>query len=296
MRDSAFVAIRNTTVKITRRPSGRTINRCFLVRFAVSAMLSLLLALTRNSGRTIATTMMLSKNHHHQAVTTTTTMTTKMITMMMATIIMRSHSVLPLRPMFVSCSALSSIPLNSRRYTTSNDNSCIYESTPISARFGINRYRGGWSEHQSRKQQQLRQSRHYSSETTNDTDDDDDDSKTKKTKSSLVSRIASTSSSIVLSSSNKISKVIRQGTGTIFSVGGFLGSSAISFVTDRRSFQDRFIEPIEALNKFLRTSGYVLCALLFLFQTSLALFVLTLSVSFDRSNFPVFIYLVYEKK
>jgi hypothetical protein len=292
MRDSAFVVIHDTTIKTTRRPAGRTINRCFLVRFAVSAMLSLLLSLTRNSGRTIATTTMLSKNHHHQAVTTT--MTTKIMTMMMGTIIMRSHNVLPLRPMFVSCSASSSIPLNSLRYTTSNDNSYIYESTPISARFGINRYRGGWSEHQSRKQhhqqqQQLQQSRYYSSETTNDTDDDDDDdddgNKTKKTKSSLVSRIASTSSSIVLSSPNKISKVIRQGTGTIFSVGGFLGSSVISFVTDRRSFQDRFIEPIEALNNFLRTSGYVLC-LYFLFQTSLALFVLTLSVSFIALIFP----------
>ena len=253
MRDSAFVVIHSTTIKITRRPAGRTISRCFLVRFVVSAMLSLLLALTRNNGRTIATTTMLSKNRHHQAVKTTTTMTTKMMTMMMATIIMRSQNVLPLRPMFVSCSALSSIPLNSRRYTTSNDNSYMYESTPLSARFGINRYRGGWSEHQSRKQQQqrLQQSRYYSSKTTNDIDDDDDN-KTKKTKSSLVSRIASTSSSIV-----------RQGTGTIFSVGGFLGSSVISFVTDRRSFQDRFIEPIEALNKFLRTSGYVLSAVCF---------------------------------
>ena len=180
---------------------------------------------------------------------------------MMATIIMRSQNVLPLRPMFVSCSALSSIPLNSRRYTTSNDNSYMYESTPLSARFGINRYRGGWSEHQSRKQQQhrLQQSRYYSSKTTNDIDDDDD-SKTKKTKSSLVSRIASTSSSIV-----------RQGTGTIFSVGGFLGSSVISFVTDRRSFQDRFIEPIEALNKFLRTSGYVLSAVCFPLYSKLLL-------------------------
>ena len=253
MRDSAFVVIHSTTIKITRRPAGRTISRCFLVRFAVSAMLSLLLALTRNNGRTIATTTMLSKNRHHQAVKMTTTTTTKMMTMMMATIIMRSQNVLPLRPMFVSCSALSSIPLNSRRYTTSNDNSYMYESTPLSARFGINRYRGGWSEHQSRKQQQqrLQQSRYYSSKTTNDIDDDDDN-KTKKTKSSLVSRIASTSSSIV-----------RQGTGTIFSVGGFLGSSVISFVTDRRSFQDRFIEPIEALNKFLRTSGYVLSAVCF---------------------------------
>lgn len=181
MRDSAFVVIHSTTIKITRRPAGRTISRCFLVRFAVSAMLSLLLALTRNNGRTIATTTMLSKNRHHQAVKTTTTMTTKMMTMMMATIIMRSQNVLPLRPMFVSCSALSSIPLNSRRYTTSNDNSYMYESTPLSARFGINRYRGGWSEHQSRKQQQqrLQQSRHYSSKTTNDIDDDDDN-RTKK--------------------------------------------------------------------------------------------------------------------
>ena len=261
MRDSAFVVIHSTTIKITRRPAGRTISRCFLVRFAVSAMLSLLLALTRNNGRTIATTTMLSKNRHHQAVKTTTTMTTKMMTMMMATIIMRSQNVLPLRPMFVSCSALSSIPLNSRRYTTSNDNSYMYESTPLSARFGINRYRGGWSEHQSRKQQQqrLQQSRYYSSKTTNDIDDDDDN-KTKKTKSSLVSRIASTSSSIV-----------RQGTGTIFSVGGFLGSSVISFVTDRRSFQDRFIEPIEALNKFLRTSGYVLSAVCFTLYSKLLL-------------------------
>jgi hypothetical protein len=290
MRDSAFVVIHNTTIKTTRRPAGRTTNRCFHVRFVVSAVLLLLLALTRNSGRTIAATTMLSKKYHHQVVTTTMTMTTKMMTMMMATILMRSHNVLPLRHTFVSCSALSSIPLNSRRYTTSNDNSYIYESTPISARFGINRYRGGWSEHQSRKQQ-LQQSRYNSSNNREDYDtDNDDDNKNKKTKSSLVSRIASTSSSIVLSSPNKISKVIRQGTGTIFSLAGFLGSSVISFATDRRSFQDRFIEPIEALNKFLRTSGYVLCVLLFISNFRSALF-----VSFDRFNFLVFIYLVYEK-
>ena len=59
----------------------------------------------------------------------------------------------------------------------------------------------------------------------------------------------------LIQSRNRASKVMRQGTGAIFSVFGFLGSSFVSFATDRRSFEDRFVEPFRALNNFLKTSG-----------------------------------------
>jgi len=73
---------------------------------------------------------------------------------------------------------------------------------------------------------------------------------------------SSSSSSFLLPSSsslsitnNKITKFIRQGTGTLFSLSGFLGSSFVSFVTDRRTFSDRFVEPINSLQNFLKSSG-----------------------------------------
>jgi len=59
----------------------------------------------------------------------------------------------------------------------------------------------------------------------------------------------------LIQSRNRVSKAVRQGTGAMFSLAGFLGSSFVSFVTDRRSFEDRFVEPFRALNNFLKASG-----------------------------------------
>lgn len=61
--------------------------------------------------------------------------------------------------------------------------------------------------------------------------------------------------SSLIQSQRKISKLVRHGTGALFSLAGFLASSFVSFATDRRSFEDRFVEPIRALNHFLKTSG-----------------------------------------
>ena len=43
--------------------------------------------------------------------------------------------------------------------------------------------------------------------------------------------------------------------GNLISGTGFFASSVISLVTDRRSFQDRFIEPLHALQNYLKVSG-----------------------------------------
>ena len=59
----------------------------------------------------------------------------------------------------------------------------------------------------------------------------------------------------LIQSRKRVSKVVRQGAGAMFSLVGFLGSSFASFATDRRSFEDRFLEPIRALRIYLKTSG-----------------------------------------
>ena len=59
----------------------------------------------------------------------------------------------------------------------------------------------------------------------------------------------------LIQSQQRVTKVVRQGAGAMFSLVGFLGSSFVSFATDRRSFEDRFVEPIRALSNFLKTSG-----------------------------------------
>lgn len=218
-----------TTKNIALCQAGKTTNHRFLVRFVVSAMILLSLGLNC-CGNTVATTMLL-KNHRQVT-------TTKMITMITATTIMRffSHS----HRLFATSSTFSTSSFNPRRHRTT----ISYHDT-----YSYDFIRGGCSQHYSRQQQpqKLQKSHYYSTETTTkkqqpkrgiNRDDDNNDKRHKRYKRP-----------------NKISKMIRQGTGTMFSVAGFFGSSFISFVTDRRSFQDRFVEPIEALNKFLKTSG-----------------------------------------
>ena len=50
-------------------------------------------------------------------------------------------------------------------------------------------------------------------------------------------------------------KLLRQGVGGLFSAIGFVSSSVVSLVTDTRTLQDRSRRPIQALRKFLKTSG-----------------------------------------
>jgi len=221
------------TKNIARRQAGKTtINHRFLVRFVVSTMTLLLLGGLNRCGKTIATTMLLK----NQRQTTTTTTTTKLITMVTATTIIRSFS--HSHRLFAKSSTFST-SFNPRRHRTISyhDRYSKYEII-----------RGGCSQHHARQQQpqKLQKSHYYPTKTKTkkqqpkrgihrDSDSDNGDKKPRRP--------------------NKFSKMIRQGTGTMFSVAGFFGSSLISFVTDRRSFQDRFVEPIEALNKFLKTSG-----------------------------------------
>ncbi|KAG7342596.1 lipase class 3 [Nitzschia inconspicua] len=50
-------------------------------------------------------------------------------------------------------------------------------------------------------------------------------------------------------------KTIRQAVGNVISGTGFVTSSLVSLVTDRRSFQDRYVQPLRALQNYLKVSG-----------------------------------------
>lgn len=59
----------------------------------------------------------------------------------------------------------------------------------------------------------------------------------------------------LIQSQNRFTKIVRQSAGGVLTLAGFVGSSFASFATDRRSFEDRFLEPIRALQVYLKTSG-----------------------------------------
>ena len=59
----------------------------------------------------------------------------------------------------------------------------------------------------------------------------------------------------LIQSQNRFTKIVRQSAGGVLTLVGFVGSSLASFATDRRSFEDRFVEPIQALQLYLKTSG-----------------------------------------
>lgn len=58
-----------------------------------------------------------------------------------------------------------------------------------------------------------------------------------------------------LPSQKRFFKRMRQGMGNVLSGVGFVTSSAVSLVKDRRSFKDRFSVPLESLRTFLQKSG-----------------------------------------
>ncbi len=101
----------------------------------------------------------------------------------------------------------------------------------------IHRYRGG---------SQNRQRRWHSIKL-DDIDRDDEEERDPKPNNNPLARLNR--------SQQRVTKVVRQGAGAMFSFVGFVGSSAASLVTDRRSFEDRFLEPIRALRIYLKTSG-----------------------------------------
>jgi hypothetical protein len=121
--------------------------------------------------------------------------------------------------------------------------------------FDIERYRGGAQHHF--RQQRGTSSNHNYNRQENDRKDEKDHEATTENNSNNDGNTNNNPLSSFLKSQHRASKVVRQGIGGMFSLGGFLASSFVSFATDRRSFEDRFGEPIRALSNFLKTSGYV---------------------------------------
>lgn len=117
----------------------------------------------------------------------------------------------------------------------------------------VERYRGG-AQHHFRQQQRGASSNHkhnYNGRRENDRKDEKDHEATNANNNNSNNNPLSS----LLKSQHRVSKVVRQGIGGMFSLGGFLGSSFVAFATDHRSFEDRFVEPIRALSNFLKTSG-----------------------------------------
>lgn len=119
--------------------------------------------------------------------------------------------------------------------------------------FDIERYRGGSQHHvwQQRRngrrrnfhlrENQKNHEREHEAPTTNKNDDN---------RNANVNPLKT-----LIRSQRRVTKVVRQGAGAMFSLVGFVAASCVSFATDRRSFQDRFVEPIQALSNYLKTSG-----------------------------------------
>eukprot|EP00531_Pseudo-nitzschia_arenysensis_P015125 CAMPEP_0116121206 /NCGR_PEP_ID=MMETSP0329-20121206/3575_1 /TAXON_ID=697910 /ORGANISM="Pseudo-nitzschia arenysensis, Strain B593" /LENGTH=653 /DNA_ID=CAMNT_0003615007 /DNA_START=83 /DNA_END=2042 /DNA_ORIENTATION=+ len=100
----------------------------------------------------------------------------------------------------------------------------------------VHRYRGG-------SQHNFRQRRWHSSKNDDIREKEEEEKKANNHLAPLIR------------SQQRVTKVVRQGAGAVFSLVGFVGSSFVSLVTDRRSFEDRFEEPIRALSVYLKTTG-----------------------------------------
>ena len=164
---------------------------------------------------------------------------------------------------FVSSSTLSTISSCSRR-NRNVDHKINVKSITRTAPFEIKRLRGG-SQHHSKPQQHQWSHRSHSSEKNRRKGQQLDGGRKNQGNNNIIESSDGGSDNpndertkilpFFMLSPKKVSRTIRQGAGACFSVAGFIGSSLISFATDRRSFQDRFGEPIRALNNFLKTSG-----------------------------------------
>jgi len=164
-------------------------------------------------------------------------------------------------PLIVSASTIPSTISRFRHNRHEVGNGCCYGicrspsesiTRPSASRlFDIERYRGG-SQHNF-WQQHRRSSKHSSDGCENVRKHEIDHEAT--TAHNPNERNTKNPLSSLIQSQHRVTKAVRQGAGAMFSLAGFLGSSLVSFTTDRRSFQDRFVEPIQALSNFLKTSG-----------------------------------------
>jgi hypothetical protein len=117
----------------------------------------------------------------------------------------------------------------------------------------FDKYRGGSQQQQRRffttsdKTTSSSSSKTMDSTTSATTTTDDDDS--------VIS--SSDSNKVTSSSSRRWTKTVRQGIGNVISGAGFVSSTLVSLISDRRSFRDRFGEPIRALKNYLTSSGCV---------------------------------------
>ena len=141
-------------------------------------------------------------------------------------------------PLLVSASKVPSVVtrFHSNRIGNGLPSFCSPHITEPSHLLDIHRYRGG---------SQNRRRRWHSIKL--DDIDREEEEKDPKPNNNPLARLNR--------SQQRVTKVVRQGAGAMFSFVGFVGSSAASLVTDRRSFEDRFLEPIRALRIYLKTSG-----------------------------------------
>ena len=103
----------------------------------------------------------------------------------------------------------------------------------------MEKYRGGSQDNSKRRRQQRRN-------LSSDSKHRKDDKETETDPNPLET---------LIQSQNRFTKIVRQGAGGVLTLAGFVGSSVASLVMDRRSFEDRFVEPIQALQLYLKTSG-----------------------------------------
>jgi hypothetical protein len=152
-------------------------------------------------------------------------------------------------PLKVSASTVPSIV--SRFHHNQHEAGKIIPLVSASRLLDVERYRGG-SQHHFRQQQRGASSNHNHNYTPRRENDRKDETVHKATTANNKNNNPLSS---LFKSQHRVSKIVRQGIGGMFSLGGFLGSSFVAFATDHRSFEDRFVEPIRALSNFLKTSG-----------------------------------------
>jgi len=156
------------------------------------------------------------------------------------------------RPPIVLASALppSVASLRTRLYNANVSNSILinksflHSSLVSLVAFDGKLYRGG---SQQRKKSSGTQNDEVDGDVASDgCDTSNIDNNNKKKKNPLSS---------FLRTQSKISKAVRQGASATFSFVGFVISSTVTLTTDERSFRARFVEPVQALKHYFKTSG-----------------------------------------
>lgn len=167
-----------------------------------------------------------------------------------ATVFGKQRSYIP--PLAVSVSAVPSVVSRFHHNQPEAQNRFRYGlfSHPATSKTtiflsGIEKYRGG-SQDNFRKRRQQRWSSSKRSSNNSNRSQSSETSEKETDPNPLTS---------LIQSQNRFTKIVRQGAGGVLTLAGFVGSSIASLATDRRSFEDRFVEPIQALQLYLKTSG-----------------------------------------